>query len=244
MAAACALAACIPSAGLAVSALDAGPAASAAHRSLARFTPATVDPRIAQLVARTSSGKARLMRFTPAGVPSQASGPVTVAVRVDEGTARAVSVRTGLAAAAEATASAGPALRIAPMRYNLGLARGYQGFAKAAPTPVLSRTLSDAAIPDLATFRPATGVAEAPSRFVPRSTVTETPSAAAAPQAIETRTASPERAVDVAGSYRLTRNIDVTAGVRYSSERDRLAPLADTAKKDNQAVYVGTQFRF
>jgi hypothetical protein len=49
--------------------------------------------------------------------------------------------------------------------------------------------------------------------------------------------------VDLGGSYRVTRNLDVTAGVRYSQERERLIPPAD-GKQDNQAVYVGTQFRF
>ena len=52
-----------------------------------------------------------------------------------------------------------------------------------------------------------------------------------------------EQSVDLGGSYRLTRNIDVTAGVRYSQDRDRIVPPAE-AKADNQAVYVGTQFRF
>ena len=41
----------------------------------------------------------------------------------------------------------------------------------------------------------------------------------------------------------MTRNLDVTAGVRYSQDRDRIAPLTD-AEQDGQAVYVGTQFRF
>jgi opacity protein-like surface antigen len=53
-----------------------------------------------------------------------------------------------------------------------------------------------------------------------------------------------EDQVDVGGSYRLTRNLNVTAGVRYSQQdRERLHPLTD-GKQDNQAVYVGTQFRF
>jgi hypothetical protein len=49
--------------------------------------------------------------------------------------------------------------------------------------------------------------------------------------------------VDLGGSYRLGKNLNVTAGVRYSQERDRLVPLTD-GKQDGQAVYVGTQFRF
>ena len=48
---------------------------------------------------------------------------------------------------------------------------------------------------------------------------------------------------DVGGAYRVTRNLDVTAGVRYSQDRERLKPLTD-GKQDSQAVYVGTQFRF
>ena len=55
--------------------------------------------------------------------------------------------------------------------------------------------------------------------------------------------ADTEDVVDLGGAYSLTRNFDVTAGVRYSQERDRLRPLTD-GKKDSQAVYVGTQFRF
>ena len=36
---------------------------------------------------------------------------------------------------------------------------------------------------------------------------------------------------------------DVTAGVRVTQDRDRIAPLTDGVQ-DDQAVYVGTQFRF
>jgi hypothetical protein len=49
--------------------------------------------------------------------------------------------------------------------------------------------------------------------------------------------------VGVGGSYRIARNIDVTGGVRYKIQRDRLEPLADQ-RRDSQAVYVGTAFRF
>ena len=59
------------------------------------------------------------------------------------------------------------------------------------------------------------------------------------------RALDPDRAysVDVTGSYRLSRNVDLTAGVRLQRENDRLAPLTDD-RRDSQAVYVGTQFRF
>jgi hypothetical protein len=200
------------------------------------FTPASVDPKLARFVAERVTGSNRLMRFTPAGVAERGSHSVTVAVRVDEETAQAISVRSAIGAAREQMA-AGSAIRVAPVRYNLGLSRGYQSFAQPA---VLSTKLSDAAIPDLASFKPSAGVKEEPSRFGARVALEAEDKSGTAPR---THDALGDQTLDVAGSYRLTRNLDVTAGVRYSQERDRLAPLADPAQ-DSQAVYVGTQFRF
>ena len=50
--------------------------------------------------------------------------------------------------------------------------------------------------------------------------------------------------LDVGGAYSIARNIDVTAGARYRISRDRLEPLAGAARRDSQAVYIGTAFRF
>lgn len=227
----------VPTAGFALGSLDEG-VSLAANGSFAALTPAAVDPRLAQFVAERSSGKARMMRFTPAGIAARASRSVTVAVRVDSEAARAISVRSAIDAARDQVAG-DPALRIAPMRYNLGVSRGYQSFAK--PAPALSRSLSDARIPDLAKFQPSPGVRPDESRFAARIAVEEEAKTGAQPRTIDSRS---DQAVDLGGSYRLTRNLDVTAGVRYSQERDRLAPLADPTKQDSQAVYVGTQFRF
>ena len=49
--------------------------------------------------------------------------------------------------------------------------------------------------------------------------------------------------LDVGGSYSLSRHIAVTGGVRYNIERDRLTALQDD-RRDSQAVYVGTAFKF
>ena len=49
--------------------------------------------------------------------------------------------------------------------------------------------------------------------------------------------------VDIGGAYKLTRNLDVTAGLRYRSDRERLA-RTDDERHDSQAAYVGTVFRF
>lgn len=230
----------LPTASFALSALDDEGASLSASGSFAALTPATIDPRLARFVAERSSGKARVMPFTPAGLAARSSRSVTVAVRVDSDAARAISVRSAIDAAKEQVASASP-LRIAPVRYNLGISRGYQSFAKATPEPALSRSLSDARIPDLGKFRPSPGAKPDESRFAARIAVEEEAKTGAQPRTIDSRS---DQAVDVGGSYRLTRNLDVTAGVRYSQERDRLAPLADPSKQDSQAVYVGTQFRF
>jgi predicted porin len=49
--------------------------------------------------------------------------------------------------------------------------------------------------------------------------------------------------LDVGGSYDLSRRFALTGGVRYNVERDRLPALQD-ARRDSQAVYVGTAFKF
>jgi len=211
----------------------------------AAFTPASVDERLARFVAEHSNGgSARMMRFTPAGVAEHGSRTVTVAVRVDRQVARSISARAaGVAVKDQAAADVG--LGITPVRYNLGVSRNFQSFAKpAAPERplTLSRQLSDAAIPNLAEFRPSPGVKEEPSRFAPRIALEERENVVGRGQ--RTIDDSGQQIVDLGGSYRLTRNLDVTAGVRYSQERDRIVPLADQAKQESQAVYIGTEFRF
>ena len=49
--------------------------------------------------------------------------------------------------------------------------------------------------------------------------------------------------VDVGGAYSITRNIALTGGVRYRIDRDRASALKDD-RRDSQAVYVGTAFKF
>lgn len=230
-------AAAVPTAGLALVGDDSQFASLSANSEFSEITPASVDPRMARFVAENSSVDARLHRFTPAGVAQRPNRSVTVAVRVGDEIVRAMSVRLAIASVKEMPASA-TSLSISPMRYNLGLSRGYQSFAKA---PELSRSLSDASIPDLSEFRPSPGVKDKPSRFAARVALEAESRAGVALRSIG---AEGDKSVDVTGSYRVTRNLDVTAGLRYSQERDRLAPLAEPTTQDSQAVYIGTQFRF
>lgn len=228
----------LPTAGLALGALDNDARLITPGGSFVTLTPASVDPQLAAFVAERTHGDARLMRFTPAGVADRGSRSVTVAVRVNPEEARAISVRGAITAALDQVAG-DAGVRIAPTRYNLGISRGYQNFAKPEPTRI-SRSLSDAGIPDLLEIKPSTEKEEQ-SRFAPRIELEQQAKAGSAPRTIDSRA---DQTVDIAAGYRLTRNLDVTAGVRYSQERDRLAPVADAPAKDNQAVYVGTQFRF
>ena len=207
--------------------------------SIGAFTPASVDPALARMVAERSGSDARMIRFTPAATSAaRPNRAVTVAVRIDPQTAKALSARSSLDASRD-RGNATDGLRITPTRYNLGLARGYASFAQ-APAPSLSTSLSNAAIPDLADFVPSAGVQKKPSRFAARIELEEERKAAQASEPAERLT---DQMLDVAGSYRLTRNLDVTAGVRYQQDRD-LLPLPTMEQQDSQAVYVGTQFRF
>lgn len=222
----------------------------AARGGIGSFTPASVDPRLvsritAQIPGR-AAGHARLFRFTPAGMENRPDRAVTVAVRVSELGSDGFVVRTPLAAGANAPGAA-PIL-IAPMVYNLGLSRGYQSFAAtaAAPREIAKLDVQRLEVPDLRAFGRKEGLAAAngavPSRLAPRIEL-DTRDRKHTGQAPRTFELQGDYQVDLGGSYRLTRNLDFTAGVRYSPERDRLRPLTD-GKKDSQAVYVGTQFRF
>ena len=227
-----ALALSLPTADLALGGFEGETVSIAARGSFGSFTPASVDPELARLLADRNSSKARLMRFTPAGAPNRPDRSVTVAIRVDAETARAISVRSAIASA-QGEAGRGPgAIVLAPTRFNLGVARGYKSFAQ----PIILPDVQRIDMPDLATFAPQTDQSGSSSRFSARILLDEKG------QMARSHDQASRKSVDVAGSYRVLRNLDVTAGVRYSG-RDRLDPLTD-ARQDSQAVYVGTQFRF
>lgn len=204
---------------------------------LALFTPANVDPAVARRVAAKIAARGQTMRFTPAGSTLGQDRTVTVAIRVDAKEARAISVRSAIAAT-KGEAGAGPSLAtLAPARYNLGISRGYQTFAKPADPAI---DIKNVEMIDLANFRPRDGVKDNPGRLQPRIALEEASRAGSSPRTLQ---GAGEQAVDLGAGYRVARNLNVTAGVRLSQDRDRLAPLTDSVK-DDQAVYVGTQFRF
>ena len=214
------------------------------------FTPANVDPALAQRVAQRVEAKGLALRFTPAHSNARGERRVTVAVRVDDETAKAISIRTAIKSVTDAApgqANRLPAtVAVAPTRYNLGVSRGYQSFAK--PTAVsasalpasLSNTVRDISMPDLSSYKSGKDGKDKPGRFQPRIALEQQSRTGRTPSTLQ---GLGEQLVDVSGAYSITRNLDVTAGVRVSQDRGRLDPLTDTAQ-DDQAVYVGTQFRF
>jgi hypothetical protein len=229
----------LPSAVLAFSnRLDISAASPGSGHAMSGFAAGSLDQRLADALAVRPAGKGPLFRFTPAGLATRPDRSVTVAVRVDQLTASSIIVH------AHADTHAAPAavpLRLASGAYNLGVARGYQAFGGSASGFVLQGDRSKPDIPDLSAFASADSSASGPApRLSPRLLLNERDRAGRAPRTLES---VGEQSVDLGGSYRLTPRIDVTAGVRYSQDRDRLKPPSET-KADNQAVYVGTQFRF
>ena len=232
------LALAVPGAGLAVASTDAVTESSAID--YLPFTPAGADPELAQKVAALMGEDA--LRFTPASKTSaKRDRTVNFAVRVDDATARSLSGRKPLETLASKPAAEG-VLAVAPTRYNLGIARGYQSFAQPARSvsaAAVAEGLSDITMPDLAKFDTKQDDGK-PSRFRSRIALEQDDLAGSAPRTLE---GAGTQRVDLGGSYRLSRNLDVTAGVRIKQDRDRLGPLTDGIE-DDQAVYVGTQIRF
>lgn len=226
----------LPSAVLAFSSgKGSGIDALAADVASGAFVPSSIDPRLARSITVRALSKGRLFRFTPAVNPSPYDNSViTVAVRLPAN-GRGFAVPTGI------NADAGEApggLRIAPTAYSLGAARGYRSFAESSAAG--SSAARKLEMPDLGAYSLKSAASGGdPSRFAPRVVLDEREKTGRAPRTFE----QSDQSVDLGGSYRVTRNLNVTAGVRYSSDRDRLVPITD-GNQDNQAVYVGTQFRF
>ena len=204
------------------------PAIKVTFDPIASFTPASADPRLAAAFAgRPSIGD---FKFTPApakGRPSQ----LRVAIR-----ARADSAAQVRAAEAASVSSASP-VALTPASYYLGVAVGWRQFAVSGDVA----KVKDA--------NPALGGRESAvvgvsyslnKRVTGRVAVAADRSDGKAMNGLR----NPDNySLDVGGAYSITRNIAVTGGVRYRIDRDRLSALQD-ARRDSQAVYVGTAFKF
>jgi hypothetical protein len=190
------------------------------------FTPAVADPRLAAELARRGLPTGSF-RFTPAMSPTS-SGAVRVAVR-----ARAITPAEAIRHAGETSASAITA--ITPTAYNLGVAIGWKRFA-------LSGDLARIEGGPIPGGREAAelGISYAGKKFTGRLDIGADRTDGTRPKAIAEESGY---TVGVGGSFSIARNVDVTGGVRYRIQKDRLQPLVDE-RRDSQAVYIGTAFRF
>lgn len=200
-------------------------AAPALRSGLGTFTPAAADPKLAAILARSGMPESGF-RFTPSESRRGVGRAVTVAVR-------ARSSRTALADRSQVAAVA--PVSLAPIAYNLGVSVGWKRFAVAGDVTRVELVTQPGS-----TERANVGVSYAGNRVTGRVQAAAERPLANTPVLIGDK---PSYSIDLGGSYSLTRNLDVTAGVRYRSEQDRLPKVTDN-RRDSQAVYVGTAFRF
>jgi hypothetical protein len=194
---------------------------------IASFTPANADPKLAAALA----GKGLALsdfKFTPApakGRPSQ----IRVAVR-----ARVVAPSgTRLAEAAAPTAMSA----LTPNGYNLGVAVGWKRFAVAGDVAQIKSADSALGGREGAVL----GISYSLSNRLSTRVALGADRATGNPVPALRR--SDNVSLDLGSSYSLSRRIALTGGVRYNIERDRYSALQDQ-RRDSQAVYVGTAFKF
>jgi hypothetical protein len=213
----------------AASSLKHRPAAvSLSFDPISSFTPANADPKLAAALAGRGLSLADF-KFTPApakGRPSQ----VRVAIR-----ARVLAPAQTRLAEASAPTSAVNALN--PTGYNLGVAVGWRRFAVAGDVAKVK-----SADPAFAGRESAVlGVSYSLNNHLSTRVAVGAERTTGNPVAALRR--GDDVSLDAGASYSLSRHIAVTGGVRYNIERDRLTTLQDD-RRDSQAVYVGTAFKF
>ena len=212
---------------------------------VSNFTPASIDSKLAERFKRqadlktTASAIKTRFPFTPTGGDLGASHTVTIAARTDSLlSSQAISTRN-LIRITE------PGL-LMPVNLNksdfrLTAARGWKDFKlpegskPAFKTPVANISAAAGA------FRlDSNDTAIKKSRFKTDVKLDASRNASPSPRG---NAAAGEYKVGVESSFSLSKRVDLTAGVTYNTERDRVAPRADD-RKDSEAVYVGTKIRF
>lgn len=185
------------------------------------FTPAAADARRAMSFGQVGFADTGF-RFTPSIAPGSRRN-VTVAIRARASNPTRVASQ-GIAVAA-----------LAPSAYNLGVAVGWKRFAITGDVARVEGSLLplDREAADV-------GVSYSGNKWSTRLQL-----GAERAIGLGSRLVSPDESysVDLGGSYSLTRNLEVTGGVRYRMQRDRIARVTDNLQ-DSQAVYVGTAFKF
>ena len=194
--------------------------------SISSFTPTIRDPRLAAAYAKIAAkASGQGFRFTPTSGSLSGQRSITVMVRA-------------LGDRGDAERAADP-LDIKPVAFSLNGAHNWRKFAlpeavgRKALDPVPVETMVDAK-----NFSLDDGKKD---RFSTKLLVEARREAGAS---VRNPSADKDYSLGLASSYSLTRNLNVTAGVRYNnSVAGRLAPMTDE-RQDSQAVYLGTIFKF
>jgi hypothetical protein len=204
------------------------PAVALSFDRVTSFTPATADPRLAAEFANKPA--VADFKFTPAA-PKNRPSQVRVAIR-----ARGADLATGRNADLAQVSSTSAIGALAPSTYNLGVAVGWRRFAL---TGDVAKSTGGSNLSVSGHETAVVGVNYSLNRFTGRVAAT------AERDNSQALMLGRERgyALDVGGAYNLTRSIAVTGGVRYKIEQDRVSASRDE-RRDSQAVYVGTAFKF
>ena len=203
----------------------------AVGRPLGAFTPAVADPRLGALLARRPSVPlSGAFSFTPSSASNE---------RVNRGLRVAVRARANMPVMTSADvgpSSSSAVTAITPVSYNLGVSVGWRRFAISG----------DVAQNDRGLISGVRETARVGISYQPTQRLTGRVAVGAERAEGAQRIVAEDQAylLDVGGAYRIGRNIDVTAGARYRISHDRLDPTSRDDRRDSQAVYVGTAFRF
>ncbi|HWJ58931.1 MAG TPA: porin [Sphingomicrobium sp.] len=203
---------------------------SVSFDSIAAFTPANGDPKLAAALAGRGVSLSDF-KFTPApakGRPSQLR--VAIRARTTGPTVNAMLT--------DKTPAATPAMSaLTPTTYNLGVAVGWRRFA-------ISGDVAKSKDTD-----PAFGGRESAVLGVSYSLNQKITGRVAVGaerddgKALPALRRSDNYAVDLGGSYSVSKRVALTGGLRYQIEKDRMSALHDE-RRDSQAVYVGTAVKF
>lgn len=194
-------------------------------RGIGFFTPTAADPRQAALFDRVGPGfNDPSFRFTPSGNSKRA---VTVAIRARSSNRPSAGT---LAAANNTTLAAG----LAPSAYSLGASLGWKHFALSGDFA----RIDGGAVPEGREMADI-GLSYSGRKWSTRLLFGAERATGNAP------VGGPDEAmsVDLGTSFSLTRNLELSGGVRYKSQRERL-DLSSDQRRDSQAIYIGTAFKF
>lgn len=205
-----------------------GAAAAFEAPGFGAFTPAAADPRLAASFARSGLGAGNFaggaFRFTPSGSNPASRRAITVAVR-----ARVVTPPQA------AKALALPTDGLAPSAYSLGASIGWKRFALSGD---VSKT--DGGLLPSGRESADIGLSFTGHRWATTFDLAGERSDADYPAMVGI---DQSWSVGLGGSYALTRNLNVSGGLRYKTQHDELMSLLDN-KRDSQSVYLGTTFKF